>query len=1361
MANSRPATPMAVTNNTFHGSDDAMAPIAPLQTSDPSVRLMGLKVHYTFDKDAQINCLARLPHTLKVRTVAVDGTNLIGVVDLRSCLYAIMECSPELAQGFDYTVYALDYSEPDTPLVGQGMLSRALESMREPDFGASQQLPKLVTGRVTMNVMSVFSGGMETLEVRLKFVQSAMPHKSIDTQQGKPAEQAHDLTAIQQPMSRPMNMPTDPAITPNGTLEWNDLVHSNSLTGPVSLGCRMASPANAQPTNTPMAYGQDQGQVLQQDVPQMAQETQRVAPTLVESIEQPVVLSRPSSRASNKAPRKKPTGRSRGRPPKRPAEGSTPGLEETAEAEEVPAAKRSKSERALINPFVAESGSLRVMASTSASLRSVRPVASSNEAMLSNCLQEGPRAPTPRPTSGAYAPFQARSFAQSNLRRESSLNRQANADTNAYSELRLQPYSPHLERSRTPDSRSHTPIPSDGSMASSPPIHPEARFLHSSPMQSSPILPPMNPGGYRQRSNSIQDTMGLCEQSAPPMLPLTYRQLNPTELKTTNGIPVRVFQVNQAPRSRTKPPTYAYSDGSSTQRQSMLLNQVLMPQTPHPESSDASYVPLTQANDQSRPNEPPYVGQLLAATKNPQIHQQFMHPTPPPTTDSAERPESSTGLIEPVSQFVCPDRPPMSDVTHDEHRSHGMLPNDPVQSNVPQNASQENSQSGATAKVGHCLPENGVVNESSTAVEQQPTQTTAGFTQNVADQVTHESTESISLPAGSTTRQEKPTQKRLQKRISPQCLEPRGSRPLVRSQSTGAMTLALPSIPASEPAGPSASQAAQGQPTSPMLARSKRASSSGPLALPVAVPAGASVELGHQTSNSDNVGPAKMTRTSRRPSSSSSNVKSNKNVVKKFAIKQRLEEAVNNGELPPYCSNCGAIETPTWRKIWVQVHQGIPDYCEYSEKPGRVTAIEVMKRDADDKPVSYRLIKKSLGPTDDKSEWQELLLCNPCGIWLTKCKCQRPADRWDKDFSRLGQERRRRGAKGNARSKKGGPASGVPVNPTSETHAPTDAPTDAPGPEESSLPNATCRQSSQAMEVRAPAQQGQLSGLGKRLEGTETGSNGRHSNPGTTHSRGQGTRQSPVLIGFDEEVGSAKRLLFPSPRKDGTPKALGELDVNVVVQKPCDDDVEQRVPKTTGEASRELAADNVEPDKEDALEELFQSPVAARAFTPPCMDKQCRTSPGPFKTPTRPTPSRRPVTRSVTRSLRSRRMMTSPSQALQQTPTKGQMAGCGEIGSARSRRSVRQHHVMFDGLDHSDLEGSWIGHGFDELFFDPVDDFMSAHLEVEHFSSIMESESNLVVDSDNCGIQGHISWDSTSLVLEHEGSTDTGDLMEE
>ena len=105
----------------------------------------------------QDRCLARWPHTLQVQTVPLDERNTIGVVDLRTCLQAVADCSPELASenDRDYTVYAYDYSEPDTPLVGQGMLSSGLSQGAEI---AGQ--PKLVTGRVTRNMLAIFGYGV-------------------------------------------------------------------------------------------------------------------------------------------------------------------------------------------------------------------------------------------------------------------------------------------------------------------------------------------------------------------------------------------------------------------------------------------------------------------------------------------------------------------------------------------------------------------------------------------------------------------------------------------------------------------------------------------------------------------------------------------------------------------------------------------------------------------------------------------------------------------------------------------------------------------------------------------------------------------------------------------------------------------------------------------------------------------------------------------------------------------------------------------------------------------------------------------------------------------------------------------------
>ena len=93
-----------------------------------SVRPMRLKVLYTFDKEHKNNHLARGINVLHIQTAYIDDSTQIGIVDLKTCVQTIVAASPELVAKLeeDFTIYAYDYSEPDTPLVGQGMLSWAL-----------------------------------------------------------------------------------------------------------------------------------------------------------------------------------------------------------------------------------------------------------------------------------------------------------------------------------------------------------------------------------------------------------------------------------------------------------------------------------------------------------------------------------------------------------------------------------------------------------------------------------------------------------------------------------------------------------------------------------------------------------------------------------------------------------------------------------------------------------------------------------------------------------------------------------------------------------------------------------------------------------------------------------------------------------------------------------------------------------------------------------------------------------------------------------------------------------------------------------------------------------------------------------
>lgn len=154
-----------------------------------SVQTVKLKVLYTFDIDSRDNHLTRWPQSVQVNTCYIDNVNQIGAIDLRTCLEAVTTASPELTStaDTDYTVYAYDYSEEDTPLVGQGMLSKHLGEDMDSENEA------MVTGRVTKALMGLLTKNAQpTLEVklRLKPVATSMGRArsgSFSSQDGRPA----------------------------------------------------------------------------------------------------------------------------------------------------------------------------------------------------------------------------------------------------------------------------------------------------------------------------------------------------------------------------------------------------------------------------------------------------------------------------------------------------------------------------------------------------------------------------------------------------------------------------------------------------------------------------------------------------------------------------------------------------------------------------------------------------------------------------------------------------------------------------------------------------------------------------------------------------------------------------------------------------------------------------------------------------------------------------------------------------------------------------------------------------------------------------------------------------------------------
>lgn len=299
--------------------------------------------------------------------------------------------------------------------------------------------------------------------------------------------------------------------------------------------------------------------------------------------------------------------------------------------------------------------------------------------------------------------------------------------------------------------------------------------------------------------------------------------------------------------------------------------------------------------------------------------------------------------------------------------------------------------------------------------------------------------------------------------------------------------------------------------------------------------------------------------------------------------------------------------------------------------------------------------------------------CLACGIWIVKSKSHRPQHKWEKDSQRGAQERRRRTDK---EKKNNRARSEAQVNPTSEAYLTTDP--IGPGDRPSSPP---------PQDVNRP---GRENTAASRAPSAREGGQPRANSPTPrapsrqSSKRSGGSSNSPIDLTGD--LGSTKRLLFPSPRKDGVPKALGELAVNVVQTAP---DSGQSLKEAIA-GGKENSGAGAANSGHDDMEELFGTPpkqTAERPCTPPPGGEQKAPPRTPFKTPTRATPSHRPITRSVSKSIRS--SLRSPGgslsaaamAAIQRTPTKtprSARAGGGMTSARRRGAHVQGMHAHFD-----------------------------------------------------------------------------------
>ncbi|KAI1341967.1 hypothetical protein F5Y15DRAFT_329041 [Xylariaceae sp. FL0016] len=1252
------------------------------------MRSMGLKVHYTFDKDSQERCLARWPHNLQVQTVPMDEQNTIGVVDLRICLQAVVACSPELAGDGerDYTVYALDYSEPDTPLVGQGMLSWAL-GHHGPDAPGLQ--PQLLTGRVTKNLLAIFgNGAKETLEVKLKLTAVQKVQRSNPVPQPQPLPQHQPQPVQQQPpaTTRPTRTLARSDSTMSENTEWHNLVQSNPGLGQQAVPSPMNSqplapapapsfnssydgrheliapaprasqpPSASRPSSRPASVGplSIEQQPQHQSIsfvqgyptisPRQSPAVEERQPSLPPQSVQPSKLapqpSKPRSRPASRASSRPPTGRPRGRPRKKPAttEGHTSGYEDGTEGEDAPlrSKKRVKTtnvtqaERSNLATFGSAPESLRVAASTAGSLRSFRPLSTADNGPNGSHLHEGPRAPTPVPEARFLDHPSLKPMQSSNLRRQSS----ASQNTDVLPPPSFQDFNPSMTQSQDgrspPDSAVLSPFSDEASpvdITSSPPVPRSAMFsTRSSPAPpSSPILPPMRVPRSQPDSGFMSGGLEECRtedenlsKSTPPN----------ADTKAVSKPKPKKSRAKKQP-SPSFPPLDIHTENPGPP-ELLPKTSIYNPAKPpiRPKKAKNSKAP---AVNEPKP-QPQY--ELPPKTEPTQVS---ANATPCNELEAGDQQEKDQQLgkqaelrTEPHDGLQPEQREQLQPESHEEQQTlsqkgqHAQLQRKqlPQQQEQQQLLSQEKQQDCSQEKKQTQLQEEqqGPLTKTETG-QTNFTALELALSSDYPNEQHQQLLNSLGLNDGDASLD-------LDSMFNAgqsfgETLSPRDDETPLHTQNDEcsmeppmppvsvaevSVEPELPTIPASDPILPG-------------------------LTLPMPLPMSEPVHP--QTDAPDAL-----------------EVRNNKNYVKRQAIKQKLEEAVLAGQMPSFCTNCGALQTPTWRKIWKQLHQGVPEYHEYSDKPGHVTAINIIARDDEGKPTSYEMIKKSLGPTDHKNLWTEVLLCNPCGIWFSKWKSHRPQEKWEKDQARLSQTRKKRAnGSGQSRSKKARTKSDAQLEPTSEAYIPTD-PAGPTGMDGSQSPKEA------SSKTLNPDLLEKGSGKDRRRIAPETRQGSTHSQ----HSRGAGTPGSPITL--DDELGTTRRKLFPSPRKEGEVKVLGELAINVV---QTSTEFREAKDGRGGEKENSSSAVKVQNAGDDDFYDLFGTPP--RPSTPP--PKAMNT--GPFKTPTRPTPSHRPVTRSVSKSMRSGNTLGSPSQLIEQTPTR--------TPSKTPRSSLRRRGLLPAGI---------------------------------------------------------------------------------
>lgn len=246
--------------------------------------------------------------------------------------------------------------------------------------------------------------------------------------------------------------------------------------------------------------------------------------------------------------------------------------------------------------------------------------------------------------------------------------------------------------------------------------------------------------------------------------------------------------------------------------------------------------------------------------------------------------------------------------------------------------------------------------------------------------------------------------------------------------------------------------------------------------------------------------------------------------------------------MPTYCNHCGAIETPTWRKLYVKHVNGKPSPLDEVEGEGETIGVEPVEWSPETGEVTRFVIRKSMKKTRDSTPgkgFEDTTLCNPCGLWFNKFRSMRPPEKWHRKTT----------SRRSKKQKDEGPDSMMTdaMEPRSEAfftdNLGQDESAEIPDlPEESTTESFDENQPHQApiRRLRAnsmqPAPRLRSGGGGMNTSQLDAAlMRAVQSSPVRFH----GSQESPIEIP-DITPKPTRRLLFPSPRQAGKMKSLDD-----------------------------------------------------------------------------------------------------------------------------------------------------------------------------------------------------------------------------